>query len=167
MPPSDPNKPPRGVVDPDWEAELRRGQAADGGQGSVDAELAMIHLLRHARAPEQLDDATLDGVWSDVHDEIRPRAWWRRPLVLWGGPALAAAAALVVVLAPPRQDPDADLVADGAAGMGVVLQAQFETLEPAARARVARAVDGSRGRLRGELLARATGSDSGSQGGAP
>ena len=87
---------PGAVLDPAWEEALRRGQVADGGAGSVEAELAVVHLLRHARAPEGLDAAAEDRLWSEVSAAVTPTPWWRRRW-LWVGLAPAAAAAVVVL----------------------------------------------------------------------
>ncbi len=156
---------------PDWEAALRRGQAADGGQGGVEPELGVLNLLRHAREPAQLSGRELDRVWADVAREVAGVPWWRRPWVMFGAPALAAAAVLAVVLLPgegvaPPQD---GTLADATAGLGAVLQQQFRTLEPVARARVTAAIGDGRGTLRGELLARVTADAEAArtQGGAP
>ena len=155
--------------EPDWEAALRRGQAADGGQGSVEEELAMINLLRHARGPAELAEAELDRVWGQVAAEVLPTPWWRRPWFTFGVPAAAAAAVLLVVLPGGDDTPAGEpALADAGAGMGLILEQQFATLEPAARARVSAAVSDGRDTLRGELLARATAAGDGkSAGGAP
>ncbi len=161
------NRPePTSVTDPDWETELARGLAADGGAGGVEPELAIARLLLHARTPAELATLREDAVWSEIERGLTPVPWWRRRFVLWGGPAIAAAAAavvLVVVLKPDEHRAPTGGVADQ-------LEHQFAVLAPAARAEVARDVDGARSRLRGELIAmaRAQGGDpSGDQGGAP
>lgn len=171
------------VLDPQWEVALRAGQAAEGEQGSVEDELAIIHLLRHARAPQPLDDAALDRVFGEIDQASRPvaggwRAWLRQPWLLGGAVAAAAAAVLVVVWpdesATPGgggggqvavRDPDPDPVEPG--GMAATIEAQFAMLEPGARAEVARSIDAGRSSLRGELVASAIRADGRTQGGAP
>ena len=168
------------VLDPQWEVALRAGQAAEGEQGSVEDELAIIHLLRHARAPQPLDDAALDRVFGEIDHASRPvgggwRAWLRQPWLLGGAVAAAAAAVLVVVWPGEGPTPnrgggqvavrDPDSVDPG--GMAATIEAQFAMLEPGARAEVARSIDAGRSSLRGELVASAIAADGRTQGGAP
>ncbi len=169
---------PGGVLDPQWEEELRRGQEADGGAGSVDAELAIVHLLRHARQPEALGDEAFDRIWSEVEAEVAPAPWWRRSWVAWGVPSVAVAAAAValIVLVPreqggdgaiaestPQLGADAGSEPEGAAEHGSrsrsaqaeALEKQFAMLEPRARAQVGASVDDGRGQVRGALVSTA------------
>lgn len=169
------------VLDPQWEVALRAGQAAEGEQGSVEDELAVIHLLRHARAPQPLDDAALDRVFGEIDHASRPagggwRAWLRQPWLLGGAVAAAAAAVLVVVWpgddptpAPGGQVAVGDELPAGAdpSEMAAAVEAQFAMLEPGARAEVARSIDAGRSSLRGELVAAAIRADGRTQGGAP
>jgi hypothetical protein len=108
---SPPTPPKRSVLDPDWEEALRRGQEGDEERrakpaSSVDAELAIVHLLRHAREPEPLAAEDLDAIWTQIELEVAPAGvpWWRKAWVWWSAPALAAAAALVVVFVSPGRD---------------------------------------------------------------
>lgn len=156
---------PTGVLDPAWEDELRAGQAEDGGAGSVDAELGVIHLLRHARAVEPLDPAALDRLWSaEIAPAIAPLPWWRRRW-MWGVvPAAATAALLIVVLrdgseqtdlasrAPARAEA---MVAEASRSPAAALAQQFAQLEGDARRELGDNVDRGRGVLRSELLAMA------------
>lgn len=171
-----------GVLDPQWEVALRSGQAAEGEQGSVEDELAVIHLLRHARAPQPLRDDALDRLWDDVAEASRPavggwRAWLRQPWLLGGAAAAAAAVLLVVVVSDPGPSPSPDhggqvavrdpVPAVDHGGMAATIEAQFAMLEPGARAQVSRSIDEGRSSLRGELLAAAIASDGRTMGGAP
>jgi hypothetical protein len=172
-----------------WEDALRAGQREDGGGGSVENELAVVHLLRHARAPEELGADDLERIWRDVARQTSPTPWWRRRWVLLGGPLAvsAAAAAVLLVVAPgePESTGASSVVARpnvagpmvagpmvarpnvagpmvaGPNGMREALRRQFAALEPAGRARLASAVDAGRSRLRGQLLALSTLSDAG------
>lgn len=173
------------VLDPQWEVALRAGQADEGEQGSVEDELAIIHLLRHARAPQPLSDAALDRVLGEIDQASRPvaggwRAWLRQPWLLGGAVAAAAAAVLVVVWPDGGTKPDVggqvavrDPVTPEAdpGAMAATIEAQFAMLEPGARAEVARDVDAGRSSLRSELVAAAIrssgGADGRTQGGAP
>jgi hypothetical protein len=158
------------VLDPAWEDALRSAQEAEGGVGSVEQELGVVHLLRHARAPESLREEALERIWDEVHDGIQRVPWWRRSWVLWGAPvAAAAAAAVVLVVVLPR---DARMQQDGAAlaraeSPAASLRQQFALLEPEGRRRLDSSIDAGRSRLRDDLLAMATSADSKSQGGAP
>jgi hypothetical protein len=167
------NPGPGGVLDPAWEDALRAGQDAEGGAGSVEPELAVLHLLRHARAPEVLGEQALDAVWDEVESGLeaaRPLPWWRRGWVVWGGTvatAAAAAAILIVVWPGGSVDDPADprsLVARKS--VAETLEQQFELLAPTARAELGRQVEASRGNMRGQLLGLATGAGK-SAGGAP
>jgi hypothetical protein len=100
--------PPRQVLDPAWEDELRAGQTQEGESGSLEAELAVLHLLRHARAPEPLSAAAMEEVWGAIAPVVAPRPWWRRAWVLAGVPALAGAAALLIALLPAGEVDRAD-----------------------------------------------------------
>jgi len=93
----------RQVIDPVWEDELRAGQEQDGGAGSVDEELAVLHLLRHLREPEVLGEADLKGIWRSMEPELKPKPWWQRAWFFVGAPALAGGAALLLVLGTPIQ----------------------------------------------------------------
>ncbi len=152
---------PAGVLDPSWEDALRAGQEEDGGAGSVEGELAVLHLLRHVRAPEHLPEAALEQVWRDVDGAITPTPWWRRSWVLWGAPVAVAAAALFVVLRGPGDiQPGGELPGESGGqaqpmvAMSITLEQQFAALEPEARSTLNHRVDDGRGALRGRLLAR-------------
>jgi hypothetical protein len=167
------------VLDPHWEVALRSGQAAEGEQGSVEDELAVIHLLRHARSAQPLDDAALDRVLGQIEHASRPtsgwRAWLRQPWLLGGAAAAAAAAVLVVVVVSDPATPTnggqvavRDPVPATESGeLAATIEAQFAMLEPGARAEVARDIDAGRSSLRGELVAAAIRADGRTQGGAP
>ena len=95
---------PRQVLDPAWEDELRAGQEQDGGAGSVDEELAALHLLRHLHEPQALSPDDLEGIWRSMEPELRPKPWWQRAWFFVGAPALASGAALLLVLATPSPE---------------------------------------------------------------
>ncbi len=165
-----PSTPSPGVLDPEWEEALRRGQRAEGELGSVEAELAIVHLLRHARAPEPLHPSALDRIWADVDREVTPLPWWRRHFG-WGGTAVAAlaAAAILVVIWP--ESPADDGAETGpeiaeASSPAAALEQQFALLAPGARDDLAREIDARRTDLRHALLARVTTPED-SAGGAP
>ena len=97
----------RGVLDPAWEEELERGRAADDeapDAGSIEPELAMLHLLRHAREPESLSPVELDDMWSDISQAVAPeRSWLSRLGAAFSGQwarwlmPVAGAAAIVLI----------------------------------------------------------------------
>ena len=152
--------------DGSWEDALRAGAAAEGERGSVEAELAVIHLLRHARAPEALPEARLEAVLRAVDDaigvaerEAAPAPFWKRWSWPWlGGTALAAAAAAValVVLLPKGDGPEPSTeLAQGQAPrppMAEQVEKQFQILAPKAREQAKRETEDNRGTLRGGLL---------------
>jgi hypothetical protein len=155
------------VLDPAWEDALRAGQAEDGEQGSVDAELAVLHLFRHARAVEPLAPETQDRLWrAQIAPQITPVPWWRRRW-LWGVvPVAATAALLVVVLRDPSADLTAQattasptLIAAAAPTTASALERQFAQLEGDARRELGGNVDRGRGVLRSQLLAMASKGD--------
>ncbi len=156
------------VLDPAWEDALRAGQAEDGGAGSVDAELAVIHLFRHARAVEPLAPAALDNLWArEIAPRITPVPWWRRRW-LWGVvPVAATAALLVVVLRGDSDQPGADkaaasptlIAAAKTTSTSSALEQQFAQLEGDARRELGGNVDRGRGVLRSQLLAQASKGD--------
>ena len=154
-----PEKTAGSVLDPGWEDALRAGQAEDGGAGSVEAELAIVHMFRHARSPEALAPADLDRVWREqISPTITPTPWWRRKW-LWGLAPAAATAALLVVVLRGDGPGDAPQVASatGAASPAQALARQFAQLEADARAELDVRVDQGRGTLRAELLTLAAG----------
>lgn len=110
---------PRQVLDPAWEDELRAGQEQDGGAGSVDEELAVLHLLRHLRDPEVLGKADLEGIWLSMEPILKPKPWWQRAWFFVGAPALAGGAALLLVIGMPIQDSGPDDSAAGAPRIAV------------------------------------------------
>ncbi|MDC0718465.1 hypothetical protein [Nannocystis bainbridge] len=165
----------RGVLDPAWEDELRRGQEAEGETGSIEPELAMLRLLRHARAPEALTAGELDKLWSgELAPALTPTPWWRRRW-LWGAvPAVATAAVVMVVIRGPEPQPQASVTAAAApmepgllqpatatatAGPSTaqLLAQQFAQLEHDARRDLDDRVDDDRGLLRQDLLAMSLG----------
>lgn len=102
------NRKPRHVLDPEWEETLRRGHEADQGVGSVERELEVVHLLRHLREPEPLDDARFESILSEVGDAVYGTsavggrmAWLRKRWYVWVTPLAAAAAVVLIVVAPP------------------------------------------------------------------
>ncbi len=170
----EPTPTPTGVLDPSWEDALRAGQEEDGGAGSVEGELAVLHLLRHVRAPEHLPEAALEQVWRDVDGAITPTPWWRRSWVFWGAPVAVAAAALFVVLRGPGDiQTGGELPGESAnskqpmVAMSLTLEQQFAALEPEARSALNHRVDDGRDALRGQLLARSLASASASASPAP
>jgi hypothetical protein len=89
-----------GVADPSWEEILSRGQDAAEEHGNLEADLAMLHLLRHAREPEPLADRALEEIWGAVDEAVTPVPWWKRKWIMWAAPVAAAAAVMVIVLQP-------------------------------------------------------------------
>ena len=165
---------PGTVLDPTWESILRAGQEADGGAGSVDAELGVVHLLRHARRPEALGDEGLASVWGELESELdreRPVPWWRRGWVIFAGTltTAAAAAAILVVVWPGPHEGGAvgDPLVARAESPAAALERQFGLLAPGARAELGRTVDASRTTLRGELLGPIAAESGKTIGGAP
>lgn len=163
-----------------WEDALRAGQAEEGRAGSVDAELAVVHLLRHARAPEGMATPRLDAVWRGLDEAIAEDGardssampWWKRPWSWVGGSALAAAAAAVVliVVLPGESGPQTQPVAQRQTprvGPAATIEKQFALLAPRARQAAAREVDTSRDALRGRLLSDAVAAADATEGGAP
>jgi len=158
---------PSGPADPAWEAELRAGLEAEGGEGSVEPELEIARLLVHAARVETFDDAAAAKLWTDIERGIAPVPFWRRRWFTVSAPAaLAAAAAVILVLAIGKSPkPGAE---GGVASSADLLEQQFELLAPAARSEVTRTVEAERAELRGDLVALAiTQGTSRTHGGAP
>lgn len=170
-----------GVVDPRWEEELLAGQQAEGESGGLDADLAMIHLLRHAREPDPLSEAAFESIWSEVRAEVVPAPWWKRRWWTWAVPALAGAAVLAIVIVPPgdggavaqretapQADGEGSIAGNEEAGAGEgsegpvriasrsaqaeLIEQQFAALAADGRAEVAGSVDQGRGRVRSALV---------------
>lgn len=153
-----------GVLDPQWEDALRAGQESEGARGSVEAELAVVHLFRHAAGPETLDPEAAQAVWSQVTQQLEAESgftpWWGR-MFDWRvgvGVAVAAAAAAVMVISAgpdpmPALGPESVAQLAGPEGISITLQAQFDMLAPHARAEIGAEVDDGRGALRQDLLA--------------
>jgi hypothetical protein len=209
----DPN---RSITEPGphgtWEEILRRGRDEDAGEevaGSVESDLAYIHLMRHARRPEAMSDDDLDRVWREVDGAIAPERvpFWKRSWVRALMPVAGVAAAVLFVVVQSGDDAtvatatqdakqaepgavleEAESAGGGAAASGQparaakvaaepaaqaeaepaegdaalpspaqILESQFQTLEPAARAQVNHSVDGGRGAMRSALLGQALG----------
>ena len=97
-----------GVLHEAWERELIAGQTEAGEAGDLEADLAMVHLLRHARAPEALRDEDAERVLTQVRAATRPRRFWEARwarLARWV--AVPAAAGLVaLVLSRPEEGLD-------------------------------------------------------------
>jgi hypothetical protein len=159
-----------GPSSPEWEAELRAGQEADGGSGSVEPELAIARLLVHAHRLEAFEDESAARIWTDIERVIRPMPWWKQRWFTVAAPAAlaaTAAAVLIVIIArPDPSDPQHDRAGDVASSADL-LEQQFELLAPKAREEVSRTVDAGRGQLRGELIAMAMSEGGRTQGGAP
>ncbi len=154
----------KGVLDPHWEDALRAGQESEGARGSLEAELAVVHLFRHAAGPEALDPEAARAIWSEVAERLEAESgftpWWRRMLDWRIGVGVAVAAAAVAVLvvsaepgALPEVGPGSVAQLGGPAGMSVTLESQFELLAPRAREEIGAEVDEGRGALREDLLA--------------
>jgi len=103
---SEPTPPQRGVVDDGWERELTAGQEAAGEHGDLDADLAMLHLLRHARAPEALGEDALEEVLGQVRAASAPAStpWWRHRLVRWVAVPACAGLAVALIVRPGEGD---------------------------------------------------------------
>jgi hypothetical protein len=158
MSPTDPPREARHhVLDPAWEDELRRGQAAADERGSVDAELGIVHLLRHSVADEPVSEARLREVWRRIDVEVGGSP--ASPRRLWAWLALPALALSGVALAlqvgrsgPPAAPPESAKVER----RGEDVERQFALLEAAARGALSRRIDDERMALRRRLLAEAT-----------
>lgn len=118
---SESTPPPDPVLDERWERVLAKGQEASGEHGDLDADLAALHLLRHARAPSTLSKDALDSVWREVASAL-PGAtpWWRRSWIRWAAlPTCAVAAALVFVVLPEQGGAPTVAVSESAAPAAV------------------------------------------------
>lgn len=105
-------EPPVGVVDAAWEQALLRGRDEDAGEavgGSLEAELATLHLLRHVREPEAMSAAQLDATWADIDLAITPAKvpFWRAAWFKWLMPVGAAAAVAFIFVRGPGVGGDA------------------------------------------------------------
>jgi len=101
------SKPPqRGVLDDAWEQELVMGQEAAGEAGDLEADLAMLHLLRHARDPEPLGEDALGDVLAQVRAAGAQAAapWWRHSLIRWVAVPACAGLAVVLIVRPGEGD---------------------------------------------------------------
>lgn len=155
MPPS--KTPP--VLDPSWEQQLQAGQEGDQQVGSIEPELAVLHLLRHARMPESLSEQALAQTWANIAEHITPIPWWRRRAWLaWSAPVAVCGLVAVILLRQPEDGEQRDPLTSPTESLTsfAMLEQQFMELQPEARRNLNSQIEDGRTQLRSELLAAAT-----------